>query len=274
MKKPAVIKKELTREEIIEKAFKNKKSQFISEREDPLSIVTFPPDSRKYQIGNKVQIGHLEDPTIIAISDDYRFYVVEYMSRPRNSDPVLEIGCWVWTEVVRVDQIQETAFADERPSYLDRYVTSTLSNLLTKTMKNGFDANPDYQRDYVWTDSDRHKLLTSMFNGQDIGKFVLLDYNWPRTEIEILDGKQRLDAIIQFITSQYDYNGYYWHNLSMMDRYRFEDLRVQYVELNGNRLTEIDKIQIFLDVNVAGVPQSEEHIARLQDKLYNLKHNK
>ena len=37
----------------------------------------------------------------------------------------------------------------------------------------GIDFMPPYQREYVWTDSDKEQLLDSIFMGSDIGKFTV-----------------------------------------------------------------------------------------------------
>ena len=59
--------------------------------------------------------------------------------------------------------------------------------------------NPDYQRGYVWTLEDKQKLIQSIFNRADIGKFVFIeDENYREYRLEVIDGKQRLRAILDY----------------------------------------------------------------------------
>jgi hypothetical protein len=154
---------------------------------------------------------------------------------------------------------------------MDRFTSTHLSGLLSKALYFGTDVNPDCQRGYVWSLEDEVRLIDSVFNARDIGKFVFIKYNWPRTDDDILDGKQRLNTLVRFITNQFQYKGLYWNQLSRGDRGLFEDRIVQYVELDGERLSEADKLEIFLNVNCAGVPQTEEHLTAIREKLATLK---
>lgn len=79
----------------------------------------------------------------------------------------------------------------------------------------GIDFMPPYQREYVWTDSDKEQLLDSIFMGSDIGKFtvrVLDDVEWFERQLsyEIIDGKQRLMTLLNFYLNRFPYKGFYF----------------------------------------------------------------
>jgi len=58
---------------------------------------------------------------------------------------------------------------------------------------------------------DEQKLIESVFNRVDIGKFVFIHLGYHSDIMyEILDGKQRLTALYRFYTDQFTYNGYYY----------------------------------------------------------------
>ena len=78
---------------------------------------------------------------------------------------------------------------------------------------------------------------------------------------DIVDGKQRLDAIRGFVTNEYpDLHGNYFSDLSEYARRKFEDFTsFCYAELDEDA-TDADVIRTFLNVNFTGVKMSKEHI--------------
>ena len=57
--------------------------------------------------------------------------------------------------------------------------------------------NPSYQRDVVWSNSDSQKLLDSVLRGIPLPS-IILNQRQNRRVHEIVDGKQRLTAILRF----------------------------------------------------------------------------
>ena len=126
-----------------------------------------------------------------------------------------------------------------------------------------------YQRDYVWDENDKKLLIDSIYHGIEIGKFLFRYNSWNRikkyegevTNFDCVDGKQRLNAIIQFLTNQVsDMNGYYWKDLSIKAQRRF----LRYSNLSFGQLSEDasdkDVINCFLSLNFTGKMMSQEHI--------------
>ncbi len=130
-----------------------------------------------------------------------------------------------------------------------------------------------YQRPFVWKLSDKQLLVESVYRGIDCGKILVRKREWSElekmrangeTEIffnDIVDGKQRLDAMRGFLLSEYpDIHGNYWGDLSFDSQNRFKNHQLfSYAELPGNSKDE-DIIHQFLKLNFTGVPQSKEHI--------------
>ena len=115
-----------------------------------------------------------------------------------------------------------------------------------------------------WKDMIPKSLV---FNRTDIGKFLFVEYDWPENRIEIVDGKQRLLAIREFMEGRFAYEGKNWYQLSHHDRRAFDEAFVHTCTLNGSQVSKADILWLFLSVNEAGVPQTEEHIARAK-KMY------
>jgi hypothetical protein len=261
------VKPVLSKDEIIQQLLNRaQKECYLLDNELPTV-----PDNRKLKIGDELSIGNLEDAVVCYVSDDYRYVVVDYFRTDNNYGKPIRtaaIGCFDWHHVYLKSSIKNTEFtASDKP--IKSYLSSPLTSLISKVLKFGIDFSPEYQRDYVWSMEDKERLIGSIFEGRDIGKFVFLKYNWDDNQ-EVLDGKQRLDAIIDFYTSKISYKGLYYHELSALDRHRFEDTIVQFAEIDAKKFTEADKIKLFLFVNASGVPQSEDHLKKLKDRLTEL----
>lgn len=130
-----------------------------------------------------------------------------------------------------------------------------------------------YQRDLCWKKKDKQLLIESIYNNLDCGMFVFrkrsfkfvqdqfLKGNYEAAFYDIVDGKQRLDAIRGFVTNEYpDLHGNYFSDLSEYARRKFEDFTsFCYAELDEDA-TDADVIRTFLNVNFTGVKMSKEHI--------------
>ncbi len=137
----------------------------------------------------------------------------------------------------------------------------------------GIDFNPDYQRGYVWDDTDKVLLLDSIFKNIDIGKFVLIhlsDSEWVERGFgyEILDGKQRLSALIEFYENKLAYKGKYFNDLSKKDKRTFTDHQIAVAEVR-----ETDKkmvLKYFLMLNRTGKSMDESHLIEVEKMLHSM----
>lgn len=139
-----------------------------------------------------------------------------------------------------------------------------------------------YQRDYVWTLKEKQLLIESIYNNVDIGKIVLRcrSFKWVEDRVnagilentsfkDIVDGKQRVLTMLSFIKNEFpDLHNNYYRDLSVTSQRKFLGYRnVVYVELPED-ISDKDILKIFLAINHAGVPQSEEHINFVKE-IYN-----
>jgi len=129
-----------------------------------------------------------------------------------------------------------------------------------------------YQRPFVWTLQEKQNLIDSIYNGIGCGKIVVVGRSWDKVEAlalaghteisfkDIVDGKQRLNAVIEFTENGFpDSYGNYWSDLSAKAKNQFgENQLFSYCYLEDP--TPEDILEQFLKVNFAGVPQSIEHI--------------
>jgi hypothetical protein len=132
----------------------------------------------------------------------------------------------------------------------------------------------EYQRPFVWTLEEKQLLIDSIYNNIEIGKIVvrLRSWNWIDSRIkankiehtsfkQIVDGKQRCNAILGFIHNEFpDSYGNYWDDLSSAAQRKLFSFRyVTYGEL-GETSTDKDVLNTFLCINHTGKPMSPEHL--------------
>lgn len=82
----------------------------------------------------------------------------------------------------------------------------TLLNDVRNVNVNGLDISPNYQREYVWTPEYIDKLLLSLILNYPIGNIVvnqLREPNEKNAKSELVDGKQRLRTILDFVDENY-----------------------------------------------------------------------
>jgi hypothetical protein len=63
--------------------------------------------------------------------------------------------------------------------------------------------SPKYQREEVWTRSQKQLLVDSLLNGIDIPKIYFRQINHGGYEYEVVDGQQRLRAVFEFLADEY-----------------------------------------------------------------------
>lgn len=137
-----------------------------------------------------------------------------------------------------------------------------------------------YQRPLVWTLEDKQNLVESIYQNIDCGKILIRKRSFKELEAmgakgetelafnDIVDGKQRLDAVRGFIAGEYkDLHGNYFADLSYMSQHKFTGHQLfSYAEMPEN--TPDDAVlRQFLKLNFAGVPQSTEHIEYIRSLI-------
>lgn len=264
----AAVKLALQREQTLDEKIESALTQFRGHSDIRVDLAGPPPANRTLQVGDAVELGHLRDCQVVAIRDEGRVLVISYRNISRVHGVDVDNGTGYrgahWTQLIPRATIRDADIV--RGSVMNNaWFNMSLSELISRVSV-GLDDNPTYQRGYAWTASDKAALLDSLCNSREIGRFILVDNPYPRMA-EVLDGKQRLNCIWEFYTSQIAHNGVYWHEMTARDRNRIETRIVQIVELHSSRYTPADLMQVFLEVNVAGVPQTEAHLEHVRVAL-------
>lgn len=261
-----VRKKELTKEEILER----EKNNSLRDIEKEIPFLNTP--SYLFDIGDKVSYGNLKESVVEEILYDGKVYVLKCVATNNNYGNPFDYETYriaSWVNVRPIGNNIDTNFSENQDVKFD-YYNSTIGNLLRKNYGFGIDFNPDYQRDYVWDKKDKILLLDSIFKNIDIGKFVLIylsDEEWQERGFgyEILDGKQRLNTIIEFYENKLSYKGKYFNDLSKIDKRAFMEHNISVADVK-----ETDKkilLKYFLMLNRTGKSMDKSHLEEVEKML-------
>ena len=136
----------------------------------------------------------------------------------------------------------------------------------------------DYQRGLEWSLEQKQDLIHSIFNHMTIGRFLVRDMGIDRTLnaqarreeaffYQIVDGKQRLMALIDFFQGKFDVDGILFSELSSLSQHKFRNYsKLSYAEM-GENTTDAEVLEAFLKVNNTGVPVSKEHLSKVEKLL-------
>lgn len=245
-------------------------------RIDEMRRVRTTEPTYSFSVGDQVAIGNLSDCVVIEVFDNGQFYELEYGTTKddgyRKKVPVRERSFWHWHDLQPFRKKEDwekippfSKFDESRLNFSQR----TLDGLIMTYYRWRIDMSPEYQRGNVWTAKEKELLIESIFENRDIGKFVIIMHPYapdPAPHAEILDGKQRLTTLIEFYENRWPYRGVLFNDLHWRDQNHFQRYCVNWAELN-EKTTRKQKLEYFLKLNVAGVPQSTDHIEYVQQLL-------
>lgn len=132
------------------------------------------------------------------------------------------------------------------------------------------------QRDFVWTIEQKRELIWSVLMNRHIPRMAMLNVVAEKEDIkgkyQVIDGKQRLSAMIDFYRGKFDLiidgKSYLFNDLPEDYQRVISGFMFPYYIVNedfGNTFTDEDKISWFCYINFAGTPQDAKHIQRLSE---------
>lgn len=131
------------------------------------------------------------------------------------------------------------------------------------------------QRDFVWNIEQKRALIDSIIVGRHIPHLAIIniiDPNDNQKDInQIIDGKQRLSSIFEFIDDKFtivlEGDEYLYSELPIDYRNAISRYHIRYYVVNelwGKPITDDEKITWFKFINFAGTPQDVKHIESLK----------
>lgn len=163
-------------------------------------------------------------------------------------------------------------------SYNERFDSSVLTTSLKRVYQwykyNQVDLNPVYQRDLVWTQGQKEHYLINLFESRASIEPTVVQYYEADTDneiYEVLDGKQRLSTLFDFIDNKISVNGLYFKDLHDADQKFLMNHDVKYrriiSEKDSGDLDIKTKLQLFYEINLYGTKMSDEDLERVQALL-------
>ena len=134
------------------------------------------------------------------------------------------------------------------------------------------DLNPDYQRGLVWTLKQKQAYIMALLKEKVKLQTVLILTKTREREdcFEVLDGKQRLNSIFEFIDNVYPLEtGEYFDDLSEKDMNAItEPLSIMKRIYCYDTEVPLDfKLAYFLEINALGTKMSDEHLEKVEKEL-------
>lgn len=155
-------------------------------------------------------------------------------------------------------------------------ITSDVRNMLNEFAVGTYEFNPVYQRDLVWSTEKKQAFVKKLLIG-DVDlcpTLIAAPFTETKREYEVLDGKQRMMAVIQFVQNQFPVEGLYYKDLSLGDVSRlmyapFKYKLVKYYnkQKGFSEMTLKQKVELFLQINEYGQKVSDEHLAKIKEKF-------
>jgi hypothetical protein len=100
----------------------------------------------------------------------------------------------------------------------------SIQSLYGYYLNDTFLVNRRYQRKLVWTIDEKRSFIDSIIKGYPVPLVLLAEISTnPRRLFEIIDGMQRLNAIVSFIEQEFEVNGEYFDLDTMADTKLLKD---------------------------------------------------
>lgn len=128
----------------------------------------------------------------------------------------------------------------------------SIQSLYGSYLKGVFLVNRRYQRKLVWTAEEKRSFIDSIFNGYPVPLILLAEVSTKKgKQLEIIDGMQRMNAIMSFIDQEFSLNDQYFNLETMADTKLLMDrgeVSQKGTPLDRLVCTEIARYQIPLSV--------------------------
>lgn len=152
--------------------------------------------------------------------------------------------------------------------------TITIANFYESYQLDKYNFNPEYQRKSIWTEEKKSFLINSIVKNFPIPPIFLhqqIDDSTGETKYDIIDGKQRLTAIVEFLNNQIsisdedesgNLSGLYFKDLSKLEyaenkkRFWRYALSIEYIDTSDKSIID----SIFDRLNRNGEPLTGQEL--------------
>lgn len=215
-----------------------------------------------FEVGEEIIYGGHSNTKIVEVLDGGCIYKVSCGLHGSNEQYVN------WTSIEKKLENQPSETFRQKDDIFITYMSQDIHSLFSKYYFFGVDESPIYQRGYVWNLEDKQNLIDSMFKNVDIGKFLFRHLGYERKEknmLEVVDGKQRARAILDFFEGRFQYKGKYFKDLSYIDRNHILNFGISVAEVRN--ITDEQIIKLFIKLNTSGKVMDKEHLKEVEKLL-------
>ena len=136
------------------------------------------------------------------------------------------------------------------------------------TEEHQFNMTPDFQRAHVWTREQKIAFVEHLLRGGKGSNIIRLNRpGWmgrgEHGELVVVDGKQRLQACLDFVENRIPAFGTLYAHYE--DKVRIISINLRF-HINNLRTRE-EILKWYLELNTGGTPHTEEEIAKVQKLL-------
>jgi hypothetical protein len=121
------------------------------------------------------------------------------------------------------------------------------------------------QRRFCWNLQQKQALIESVLIRRVIPPISVIEL--PDDSFQVIDGKQRLSAFIEYVQGGFDFCGHKYSDLpdEYLSRIRNHTIYAYRLAEYDTPITDEEKIKWFQWINFAGTPQDIEHMERLRN---------
>lgn len=155
-------------------------------------------------------------------------------------------------------------------------VTSDIRKFLDLYAEGEYDFNPCYQRGLVWSLEQKQAFILALFSGRAYLKPTFLFNGWSSgiKAYEVIDGKQRLNTVIEFVKGQFAVNGCYYKALGLADVRKFIRTPMEYTVIEyydaKEGMVEMpleQRVELFLQLNEYGQRVDQTHLDNIKSEF-------
>lgn len=141
-----------------------------------------------------------------------------------------------------------------------------LDNTLNRYIKEGLNLNPDFQRIHVWSKKKSIAYVEYILKGGMSGRDIYFNCpGWMTTfegDFVIVDGKQRLNALMLFLQNKINIFGY------KLKEYVDKIPLMNYLDFHINNLkTRREVLTWYIEMNSGGVTHSKKELDKVRNLL-------
>lgn len=143
---------------------------------------------------------------------------------------------------------------------LEKFIQSAIEH-------DGLNLDPEFQRAHVWSREQQVAYVEYVMQGGEVGKNITFNAIGWNTELvigsyEIIDGKQRLEAVRAWLRDEFKAHGYFRSDFT--DRMR---LHMGFKWRVCSLATRAEILQLYLNINAGGTPHTQEELDRVRIML-------